>query len=133
MWVLSCATEGRCWPLADRGEPGPAAIATELEHGIVQVQTHQFDQMDPASIAALAGASGRVDVLLNNAGILRTGPLLDAGGAGAGEVLRTNPLASIVGDGAGTAGGGAGAGAHQNATQCPAVGCSPGPRRWRAV
>ena len=51
-------------------EPLPAAQALGAE-------AHLFDQADPDSITALAAAAGRVDVLVNNAGILLAKPLLD--------------------------------------------------------
>jgi NAD(P)-dependent dehydrogenase (short-subunit alcohol dehydrogenase family) len=51
-------------------EPMPAAPALGAE-------AYRFDQADPDSITALAAAAGRVDVLVNNAGMLLAKPLLD--------------------------------------------------------
>jgi NAD(P)-dependent dehydrogenase (short-subunit alcohol dehydrogenase family) len=50
-------------------EPMPDAQALGAE-------AHIFDQADPDSIAALGQAAGRVDVLVNNAGMLLAKPLL---------------------------------------------------------
>ena len=38
------------------------------------VKTIQFDQEDPTSIAKMASKVGRVDILLNNAGVVWMGP-----------------------------------------------------------
>ncbi|MDR3535166.1 MAG: SDR family oxidoreductase [Acetobacteraceae bacterium] len=40
-------------------------------------EAHVFDQSDPASIERLATATGAVDVLVNNAGVLTAKPLLE--------------------------------------------------------
>jgi NAD(P)-dependent dehydrogenase (short-subunit alcohol dehydrogenase family) len=59
--------------LADRDASGLEAIERELaaSQGVV------FDQADPSSILALSEAAGSVDVLLNNAGVLWSGPFAD--------------------------------------------------------
>ena len=59
--------------LADRDRERLAPIAGELGG----VERHAYDQADPASVEALAGAAEPVDVLLNNAGIVHAGPFLD--------------------------------------------------------
>jgi NAD(P)-dependent dehydrogenase (short-subunit alcohol dehydrogenase family) len=59
--------------LADR-EPGlMAALAAEVDAAACLV----YDQADAGSIESLAQAAGAVDVLLNNAGALHVGPLLE--------------------------------------------------------
>ena len=59
--------------LADRDRERLASLAAELGG----VERHAYDQADPASVEALAGAAEPVDVLLNNAGIVHAGPFLD--------------------------------------------------------
>jgi NAD(P)-dependent dehydrogenase (short-subunit alcohol dehydrogenase family) len=48
-------------------------VAGQLEHAVPLVG----DVRDPADMAAAVRRLGNVDVLVNNAGILRTGPLMD--------------------------------------------------------
>lgn len=72
--------------LADINREGLVKLATELRDS----HTLVYDQRDAASIASLNEAAGTVDVLMNNAGILRTGALLDANALQIDEVIRTN-------------------------------------------
>ncbi len=51
---------------------------------------HLFDQTDAASVQQLAAWAGDVDVLMNNAGILRTGDVLDATPDEVQQVIQTN-------------------------------------------
>ena len=44
---------------------------------LLGAEAHIFDQADPGSISALGQAAGRVDVLVNNAGMLLAKPLLE--------------------------------------------------------
>ena len=60
--------------LADRDEAGLRAIAASLPAGGTW---HVYDQADHASVTSLAEAVGPVDVLLNNAGIVALGPILE--------------------------------------------------------
>jgi NAD(P)-dependent dehydrogenase (short-subunit alcohol dehydrogenase family) len=61
--------------LADLDADGVAALARELGEATAW---HRYDQADLGSIAALAQAVADVDVLVNNAGILAVGPILEA-------------------------------------------------------
>lgn len=72
--------------LADIDQQGLDELATELGAG----ETFRYDQTDADDINTLAGAAGVVDVLMNNAGILRTGPLLEASADDVELVIRTN-------------------------------------------
>lgn len=60
--------------LADIEEEKAAQVAREIGRGAEAVP---YDQADPASIRRLAERAGRVDVLVNNAGLLLAKPLLD--------------------------------------------------------
>ena len=55
----------------------------------------QFDQADLASVARLASSVGHVDVLLNNAGILEVGPLLEMEPEVIQRVIQTNLIGPI--------------------------------------
>ncbi len=58
--------------LADVNEAGVRDVA-----GTLGAAWQAYDQADVASVLALAEAAGAVDVLCNNAGIARLGPLLE--------------------------------------------------------
>lgn len=93
--------------LADINREGLAQVARELPGSTALI----CDQSDPDSIAALAQAAGEVDVFMNNAGILRTGPLLEASAAEVDEVIRTNligPMQLILAIAPGMVGRGSG-------------------------
>jgi NAD(P)-dependent dehydrogenase (short-subunit alcohol dehydrogenase family) len=66
------AAHGASVVLADRD-----VSAVEAHASALGAEWHEYDQADPASIERLAAAVGVVDVLVNNAGILAVGPLLD--------------------------------------------------------
>lgn len=72
--------------LADIDASGLRAVAEALPGS----EPLLYDQADVASVAALAASAGEIDVLMNNAGILRTGALLDASAAEIETVIRTN-------------------------------------------
>lgn len=78
--------------LADRPGADLAALADEVAAGACL----EYDQRDPGSIATMVAGAGTVDVLLNNAGILHVGPLLDMGTEQIEEMLKTNLLGPIV-------------------------------------
>ena len=72
--ALALAAQGvTVWAL-DRDE---AALATTVVQGGREVHAVACDVTDEASVAAAAGQSGAVDVLVNAAGIGRPGTLLD--------------------------------------------------------
>jgi NAD(P)-dependent dehydrogenase (short-subunit alcohol dehydrogenase family) len=66
------AAHGATLVLADRQDEALKAQAAKLG-----AESHTYDQGDPTSVERLAEAAGVVDVLVNNAGILEVGPLLD--------------------------------------------------------
>ena len=68
------AGQGATLLVADRDEPALRAVADDLG---ASCSLHLYDQSDLASVQTLADASGHVDVLVNNAGVLVTGPLVD--------------------------------------------------------
>ena len=70
------AAEGCRLHLAARDEAALAAVRTEIVAAhAVQVGIHAVDLGAPAAMAALAKAVGDVDVLVNNAGDIPSGPL----------------------------------------------------------
>lgn len=58
--------------------------------------SHYYDQGDLGSIAALATAVGRVDVLINNAAVLLVAPLLDSDPETIHRVIDVNLVGPIV-------------------------------------
>jgi len=102
------ATRGAEMVLADRSEEGLAAVAATLPGPCTQLL---FDQGDAASLAALAEAAGPVDVLLNNAGVLEIGLLLDTAPEAIERILRIDligpvTLARLIAPGMAARGGG---------------------------
>ncbi|GAC1340508.1 MAG: glucose 1-dehydrogenase [Acetobacteraceae bacterium] len=67
------AAQGAALVLADVEAAALDAVADPLG-----AERHVFDQGDAGSIRALSAAVGEVDVLVNNAGVLLAGPMLDA-------------------------------------------------------
>ena len=78
--------------LADRDRERLASLAAELG----DAGRHAFDQADPASVEALAEATGPVDVLLNNAGILHVGPFLEMTPDAIERMIATNLTGPIL-------------------------------------
>ena len=78
--------------LADRDEHGLAKLADTLAASTTIV----YEQSDQASVARLIAAAGEVDVLLNNAGMLDVGPLLEAKTETIDLMVRTNLLGPIL-------------------------------------
>lgn len=72
--------------LADRDRERMEDVAAELGGA----ERLAYDQADPASVEGLAASAGAVDVLLNNAGIAHTGPLLDMDPAALVRLVATN-------------------------------------------
>ena len=78
--------------LADRDRERLASLAAELG----DAERQAFDQADPASVEALAEATGPVDVLLNNAGILHVGPFLEMTPDAIERMIATNLTGPIL-------------------------------------
>jgi len=72
------ATHGATLLLADREADTVSAKAAAIGP---QATAIAFDQADPASIERLASAAGEIDVLVNNAGVLLSKPLLETSAA----------------------------------------------------
>jgi NAD(P)-dependent dehydrogenase (short-subunit alcohol dehydrogenase family) len=85
------AAHGATLVLADRQADALKARAAALGAG-----AHTYDQADAASIEWLAESAGAVDVLVNNAGILEVGPLLDMSPATVRRVLDVDLLGHIL-------------------------------------
>jgi len=90
------AAHGAALKLADKNSVALDSLANELNREGVQVATLVYDQSQEASISALADRCIDVDIVLNNAGILRTGALLDAEPSEARDVIETNLLGPIL-------------------------------------
>ncbi|MFJ2621729.1 SDR family NAD(P)-dependent oxidoreductase [Glutamicibacter sp. NPDC087344] len=75
------AAEGATVVIADTAQDGAAALAHELRDAGFKADTSIFDLTDPAACAhavqQVVAAHGRIDVLVNNAGINRRGALLE--------------------------------------------------------
>jgi NAD(P)-dependent dehydrogenase (short-subunit alcohol dehydrogenase family) len=78
--------------LADRPDVDLSALADE----VTALACLGYDQRDPDSVEAMAAQAGDVDVLLNNAGILHVGPLLEMDNAQIADLVHTNLLGPIV-------------------------------------
>ncbi|MPQ96488.1 SDR family oxidoreductase [Modestobacter sp. I12A-02628] len=85
------ARDGASVAVLDLDADGAAAVAGDLPHGGLGLRC---DITDPDSVAAAVGAVlqryGRVDVLVNNAGMLRNADLLDMPGDVWAAVLAAN-------------------------------------------
>lgn len=78
--------------LADREGADLEALAQE----VAAAECLRYDQRDLGSVEALCRQAGAIDVLLNNAGILHVGPLLDMSTETIQEMVETNLLGPIV-------------------------------------
>ena len=84
--------------LADIDGAGLARVAEGFaaRDNAQMVTTQVYDQADLGSVAGLAAAAGRVDVLINNAAMLLVAPLLDTDPAAIGRVIDTNLVGPMV-------------------------------------
>ena len=87
------AAHGADLVLADSDQAGLDSLAQSLDR---RSACHVYDQADNASVVELAQNVGRVDVLLNNAGIVVRGPLLDHDPATIARIVLTNLVGPIV-------------------------------------
>jgi NAD(P)-dependent dehydrogenase (short-subunit alcohol dehydrogenase family) len=78
--------------LADLDAEGVAALACSLGE---RTAWHCYDQADLGSIAALAQAVGDVEVLVNNAGILAVGPIVEAEPAEIARIIAVDLVGPI--------------------------------------
>jgi 3-oxoacyl-[acyl-carrier protein] reductase len=69
--------------------------SAEATASMVDGTAHRCDVGDADAVRALAGEVGPVDILINNAGIWRYGPILDASETDLGDVLRVNLLGTV--------------------------------------
>ena len=60
------------------------------------VKTIQFDQEDPTSIAKMASKVGRVDILLNNAGVVWMGPFEEMSDLDIKKLIAVNLVGHIT-------------------------------------
>lgn len=89
------ATEGAHLVLADVDDAKGAALATELGALYVHCDVGDKAQVD-ALVAATVQAHGRIDVLVNNAGIFKAADFLDVTEADFDAVLRVNLKGSFL-------------------------------------
>lgn len=87
------AAKGASLVLADRDETGLARLAAALPGPSVRLA---YDQGDTASMIELVAAAGPIDILMNNAGILEVGPLLDMAPETIERILRINLTGPIT-------------------------------------
>jgi NAD(P)-dependent dehydrogenase (short-subunit alcohol dehydrogenase family) len=85
------AAHGATLVLADR-----QADAVKARAAALGAESHVYDQADATSIERLVAAAGAVDVLVNNAGILEVGPLLEMPPATVRRVLDVDLLGTIL-------------------------------------
>ncbi|MBM3571129.1 MAG: SDR family oxidoreductase [Alphaproteobacteria bacterium] len=87
------AAQGATVLLADRSEAALAAQAAAIGAGATW---HVYDQGDTASCEALAARLGRLDVLVNCAGMLIKKPLLDYGPADIQRVIDVDLVGAMA-------------------------------------
>lgn len=88
----SFAAHGAELIIADRNEPALRTLADELPGA----SSIGFDQSSPADIDALVSAAGPVDVLLNNAGILRVAPVIEMSQADIVALININFTGAVL-------------------------------------
>ena len=88
----SFAAHGAELILADRDNAALEPVANDLENA----RTVVFDQGDPAGIDALVRAAGPIDVLLNNAGILRVAPVVEMAAADIIALININFTGAVL-------------------------------------
>ncbi|MGI9411659.1 MAG: SDR family NAD(P)-dependent oxidoreductase, partial [Hyphomicrobiaceae bacterium] len=79
--------------LADRDAEGLQVLKASVS---AEAATMVYDQADLSALAAMASWAGDVDVMVNNAGILATGPLLEADPETIAMVVRTNMIGPMI-------------------------------------
>jgi 3-oxoacyl-[acyl-carrier protein] reductase len=73
-----------------------AAAAEETAAALPNASTHQADVGDPAQVQAMVAAIGRVDVLVNNAGVLRDKLLIQMSPPDWEDIIRTDLLSAFA-------------------------------------
>jgi len=73
-----------------------AAAAEETAAALPNASTHQADVGDPAQVEAMVAAIGRVDVLVNNAGVLRDKLLIQMSPPDWEDIIRTDLLSAFA-------------------------------------
>ena len=89
------AREGALVVIADIDDPRGTALAAELKALYVHCDVGDKAQVD-ALVAAALGAHGRIDVLVNNAGIFKAADFLEVSEADFDAVLRVNLKGSFL-------------------------------------
>jgi NAD(P)-dependent dehydrogenase (short-subunit alcohol dehydrogenase family) len=84
------AASGAAVVLAARRLPRLESIANEIASHGADTQVVQIDVADPRSVSAAISRCGRLDILINNAGVTNTKPVLDQTEADWNEILDTN-------------------------------------------
>jgi 3-oxoacyl-[acyl-carrier protein] reductase len=98
--VRTLVGDGLAVAIVDRERSAARSLAAELEAGGHAVMAIEADIADPAlarrSIDQTLEGWGRLDVLVNNAGVLRLGPLAELADESWQEVLAVNLTAPLV-------------------------------------
>jgi 3-oxoacyl-[acyl-carrier protein] reductase len=71
------------------------AESAEATAAMVGGTAHRCDVGDGEAVRALADEVGPVDILINNAGIWRFGPVLEASATDLGDVIRVNLMGTV--------------------------------------
>lgn len=92
--ALRLAHEGARLVIADQNAEAAAACAQEIVAAGGRAQSYSIDVSDVAAVrrmvAAVANQFGRIDVLVNNAGIVQTKPMLELSDTDWDRVLNVN-------------------------------------------
>ncbi len=89
------AREGASVVMADVSDATGQALATELKAGYMHCDVAQKSQID-ALVAKTLQLHGRIDVLVNNAGIFKAAPFLDVSEEDFDAVIRVNLKGSFL-------------------------------------